>query len=325
MKNSPFKKQDQSQFQILKQPGSEPGLKSIMPLYLLVFTALLLIGSVLQSLHFEYGMIATQVLIILVPAIFYWRSFKVDQVVFARLKPLSFKFIPIIILLSVSFWLINMFIAVGLVGWLINFGFEPIVLIEPPSSWQQYLGYLVVLSVFAGICEEILFRGTIMPALEKDGLVPAIVFSSLLFALLHGSFLSLLSTFLLGVVMAVIVIKTGSLWGGIVYHMLNNFFAATYLFLVGSIEVTPVELDANAFLALLPFLILGLAGAVIGIIKLNRGSQSQSLLKNRTGWLPAGWLGWPFLMALFFFLLIALFELAVGFDWFDLSSTLGHN
>jgi len=76
---------------------------------------------------------------------------------------------------------------------------------------------------------------------------------------------------------------------------------------------------------LLPFLILGLAGAVIGIIKLNRGSQSQSLLKNRTGWLPAGWLGWPFLMALFFFLLIALFELAVGFDWFDLSSTLGHN
>jgi len=61
-------------------------------------------------------------------------------------------------------------------------------------------------------------------------LVPAIIFSSLLFALLHGSLLSLISTFSLGVIMAVIVIKTGSLWGGIIYHMLNNFYAATYLF-----------------------------------------------------------------------------------------------
>jgi uncharacterized protein len=325
LNNNPLKDQDQKQFEYWEQPGKEPGLRSIMLLYLIIFVSLLLIGSFLQSLHFEYGMIATQVLIILIPAIWYWRRFQVDQIAFARLQSLSFKYIPSIILLAASFWLINMFIAVGLVGWLINIGFEPVVLIEPPSSWQQYLGYLVVLSVFAGICEEVLFRGTIMPALEKYGLVPALVFSSLLFALLHGSFLSLLSTFVLGVVMAVIVIKTGSLWGGIIYHMLNNFFAATYLFLVGSIEVTPVEIETSAYLALLPFLIFGLAGAVIGMRQLNRNSESQPLLKNRTGWLPDGWFGWPFIIALFFFLLIALFELAVGFDWFDLSMTLYHN
>jgi membrane protease YdiL (CAAX protease family) len=303
----------------------EPGLQSVMLLYLYVFVSLLLVGSFLQSLHFEYGMIATQVMFVLLPAIWYWRSFRVDQIVFARLNPLPLKFIPSIVLLAASFWFINMLIAAGLVGGLIELGYEPMVLIEPPSTWQEYLGYLVVLSVFAGICEEILFRGTIMPALEKHGLIPAVVFSSLLFALLHGSFLSLISTFSLGVIMAVIVIKTGSLWGGILYHMLNNFYAATYLFIAGRIDVTPAEVEPQAYLALLPFFVLGLAGVAAGLRQLDRHSDGESLFKNKKNWLPTGWLGWPFYVSLILFMVIAIFEIAVGFSWIDLSVTLSHN
>jgi membrane protease YdiL (CAAX protease family) len=274
-------------------PGGKPDLKSVLRLYLFVFASLLLLGSYLQALHFEYGMIATQVLIILIPALMYWRRFAVDQVTFARLRPLPLKFVPAIVILAAAMWLVNVFIAAGLVGGLMELGFKPLVMIEPPTTWQQYLGYIVVLSVFAGICEEVLFRGTIMPALEQYGLVPAIIFSSLLFALLHGSLLSLLSTFSLGVIMAVIVIKTGSLWGGIIYHMLNNFYAATYLFWAGSMDAAPARFGLQTYLALLPFLVVGLIGVVIGLRMLHKNSDHPSLLGSRKAWLPSGWLSWP--------------------------------
>jgi uncharacterized protein len=296
----------------------EPGLSSAMFLYLFVFTSLMLIGSYLQALHFEYGMIATQVIVILLPALWYWRRFGIQHLAFARLKPLQKEFIPAIIILATALWLINIFIAAGIVGNLIELGYQPLVVIEPPSTWQQYLGYLLVLCVFAGICEEVLFRGTIMPSLEKYGLVPAIVFSSLLFALLHGSLLSLISTFSLGVMMAVIVIKTGSLWGGILYHMLNNFYAATYLFLAGGVEADPAGFNLQIYMVLLPFLIIGFAGMIIGLRLLNKASEVDPLLKNRKKWMPSGWPGWPFWISVFLFLLVAAAEIALGFNWIDL-------
>lgn len=300
------------------QPGRKPDLKSALLLYLFVFAALLFFGSYLQALHFEYGMIATQILIILLPAIWYWRRFAVDQVKFARLNPLSLKFIPAIVILAASLWLVNAFIATGLVGGLMELGFQPLVLIESPTTWQQYLGYVVVLSIFAGICEEVLFRGTIMPALEQRGLVPAIIFSSLLFALLHGSLLSLLSTFSLGVIMAVIVIKTGSLWGGILYHMLNNFYAASYLFWADTMDFEPASLELQTYLALVPFLVVGLVGVVIGLRLLHKNSDQAPLLSSRRAWLPTGWLSWPLYLSLLLFVIIAAMEIAIGFSWIDL-------
>ncbi len=285
----------------------------------------MLVGSYFQGLHFEYGMIATQVLIILLPALIYLRRYEVDHITFARLRPLKKEFIPSIIILAAALWVINIFIAAVIVGSLVELGFEPLVVIKPPTTWQEYLGYLVVLCVFAGICEEILFRGTIMPSLEKYGLVPAVILSSLLFALLHGSLLSLISTFCLGVIMAVIVIKTGSLWGGILYHMLNNFFAATYLYLVGNVEASPAGFELQTYMALIPFLIIGLTGLVIGLRLLAKNSVTEPLLTNRTKWMPPGWLNWPFWISVLLFLFVAAAEIALGFNWFDLRTIMIYN
>ena len=303
--------------QELIDPGNKPNLKSIMHLFIIVYIFLLLFASMLQAWNFEFGMIVTEVVFILLPALWYWRRYRVNQVTYARLYPLQARFIPIIILLSASMWLINMVFATGLVSGLMELGFQPVVAIEPPQTLQQYLIYIVILSVFAGICEEVLFRGTIMPAMEKHGLVPAIILSSLLFALFHGSFLSLISTFTLGVAMAVVVIKTGSLWGGIFYHMLNNFYAATYLYAAGQYENT-AEVDPQSYWVFLPLLILSLAGAYLGFRLLQKHSQVEPLLLNREGWLPRGWFNWSLLVGLLLFLLMALTEMAIGFGLFDL-------
>jgi len=302
-----------------KEPGGKkkPDLKAAMKLYVVVFLLLLVFGSLAQGLHFEIGMIITQWVIILLPALWFLRRYRVDRACFVRFKALEWRFVPVIILLSASFWLLNMAIAAGMVTGLMEIGYEPVVVLEPPQTLQHYLVYIFVLSISAGICEEVMFRGAIMPALEDGGVVPAIVFSSFLFALFHVSFLNLFSTFMLGAVMAVVVIKTGSLWGGILYHMLNNFYAVTYLYLAGQ-EETAAEIDPRLLWALLPLAILAAAGAYFGLRLLQEKSTIEPLLKSGSRqWLPRGWLNWLLALSVIFFLLLAMFELALGFGWLE--------
>ncbi|MGM0652828.1 MAG: CPBP family glutamic-type intramembrane protease [Bacillota bacterium] len=301
----------------LRREPDKPDLKAAMRFYLGIFALLMFVGSFVQFMHFEIGMIITQIFLILIPAIWFWNRYGVDKVKFARLYPLKLKYVPTILILAIVMWVINMIVAVVMVTGLMEIGYEPITVIEPPETITQYLGYVVVLSVFAGICEEVLFRGAIMPSMESRGLVPAIVFSSLLFALFHVSFLNLFSTFLLGIVMAVLVIKTGSLWSGILYHMANNFIAATYLYIAGQHE-TATEMNPGALMALFPLLAVAAVAAYFLFRLLHRQTGSRPLLKERKNWLPRGWFSFVFAAALFIFLVMATFELAIGFDWFDL-------
>ncbi|MFO7953089.1 MAG: CPBP family intramembrane glutamic endopeptidase [Bacillota bacterium] len=297
----------------------KPGLKSVMRLYVVVFLILLVVGSIVQGWNLEIGMLITQWILILLPAIWILTRYRVDRTSFIRLNPLKFDYIPVIILLSASFWLLNMVIAAGLVTGLTEFGYEPVVVLEPPQTFQHYLIYLLAIAVSAGICEEVLFRGTILPAIEEHGVIPAIIFSSLLFALFHGSFLNLISTFMLGAVIAVVVIKTGSLWGGVLYHMLNNFYAITYLYLVGQQE-TATEVDPQAFLGLIPLLLLGLVLAYFSLRLLHSKTKTKSLLKNQEGrWLPKGWFSGLMIVSLILFLAMAMLELAIGFGWFGIN------
>ncbi len=309
--------QDLPDHELSRKPSAMPDLRAAMRLYLGIFVLLILIGSFVQVMHFEIGMIITQVFLILLPAIWFWKRYGVDKVKFARLYPLKLKLIPTILVLAGVMWIINMIVAASLVTGLMEIGYEPIAVIEPPQTIIQYLGYVLVLSVFAGICEEVLFRGAIMPSMEERGIVPAIIFSSLLFALFHISFLNLFSTFMLGIVMAVLVIKTGSIWAGIIYHMANNFIAATYLYIAGQHE-TATEVDFQAMLALIPLLVVAVVAAYFLFRLLHRQTGGRPLLENRKSWLPRGWFSFVFVAALFIFLVMAMLELAVGFGWFDL-------
>ncbi len=311
---------DHNDFTPLPDPVNKPGLKSAMRLYIAVFVLLVIFGSIAQGLHFEFGMLFTQWVVILLPALWLLRRYGVDRVSFSRFRALRLHFVPVIILLSLSFWLLNMVFAVGLVTGLIELGYEPVIVLEPPQTFQSYLFYLLVLAFSAGICEEVLFRGTIMPALEDSGPIPAVVFSSLLFALFHVSFLNLFSTFVLGAVMAVVVIKTGSLWGGVLYHMLNNFYAVTYMFILGNQE-TSAEIDPQALWGLLPLLILGAVAAFFSLRLLQNRSGQEPLLRAWKGnLLPAGWFGGLIVAGFLIFLIMALLEFAVGFGWFGLGT-----
>jgi len=76
------------------------------------------------------------------------------------------------------------------------------------------------------VCEEVLFRGLLLQLLRRRaGWRSAIVWSAVLFALYHLNPVVLLPVCLVGMYLALLVWRSGSLYPAIVAHALNNGLA----------------------------------------------------------------------------------------------------
>lgn len=117
------------------------------------------------------------------------------------------------------------------------------------------LAYAVILSaVLPGICEELLFRGLMLSAWEERGSLRAVTTVSLLFTLLHGNLLGIPSEFICGVLLACIVISSGSLFAGMVFHTVFNSTLLIASYWARTVE-TGAEAAYTGALSLLPFLL----------------------------------------------------------------------
>jgi membrane protease YdiL (CAAX protease family) len=97
----------------------------------------------------------------------------------------------------------------------------------------EYLIAFVTLVVVAPLAEEILFRGYLYGKLRKLA-VPVwivILVVSLLFAAVHGQWNVALDVFALSIVLCVLREMTGSIWAGILLHMIKNSVAFYFLFI----------------------------------------------------------------------------------------------
>lgn len=82
---------------------------------------------------------------------------------------------------------------------------------------------LLHIALVPAFAEEILFRGYILRAFEKSGgIILAILFSSLVFALFHLQLTNLLPLATLGAVMGLLTWLSGSIWPAVVAHFVNN-------------------------------------------------------------------------------------------------------
>jgi membrane protease YdiL (CAAX protease family) len=86
------------------------------------------------------------------------------------------------------------------------------------------IGLLIAMvSVFPGICEELLFRGALLRALRGRLSAPAAVtLSAALFGLIHIYPAQMVPTFLLGLLLGVMVLRTGSVVTAMLAHMIHN-------------------------------------------------------------------------------------------------------
>ena len=94
----------------------------------------------------------------------------------------------------------------------------------------SYLSAFFVGVLVAPFTEEVIFRGIVLRGLLAHGSQNrAIIWSALIFGIIHQNPWQFPSAFILGIVFAYWVIQTGSLWPAILGHALNNFLSVTFL------------------------------------------------------------------------------------------------
>lgn len=99
-------------------------------------------------------------------------------------------------------------------------------------------GYKLVLmfistAIIPAFVEELLFRGLILSQIKPYSELGAILISAILFGLMHQTTFQFFYTTVLGVILAVVRIKTGSIWACVLLHFFNNFISVIQSYLVG--------------------------------------------------------------------------------------------
>jgi len=100
------------------------------------------------------------------------------------------------------------------------------------TGWEQFAAVIAIVFV-APIAEEIIMRGWVYGKLRnRSSVIIAMVLTSLLFGALHGQWNVAVTTFILSMILCGLREITGTIWSGILLHMLVNG-VAFYILYVG--------------------------------------------------------------------------------------------
>jgi membrane protease YdiL (CAAX protease family) len=100
---------------------------------------------------------------------------------------------------------------------------------QPPSL--QTLGILILLVGLVLVpFEEWFFRGVVLQHLSRlTGRLFALILSSALFSIAHGTLTAFGARFAYGVVLGAVYLRTGSLWPSMVAHYATNATLLTFI------------------------------------------------------------------------------------------------
>jgi membrane protease YdiL (CAAX protease family) len=196
-----------------------PTMTSASWLFLISFGLVIIIGGVLQDLMPGWGLILTEVLLILVPAII---SLRIGKYPLKQTLQLRWP----------SPWLAILSLLVGVALrpvaiWVANMTYELLPFSSPGAKDGDYTSLqtallLVGLIILAPICEEVLFRGYIQSAFSQRGARFGILITGLLFVVFHQSLISIPALLPLAFITGYITWRSNSLIPAILLHMGYN-------------------------------------------------------------------------------------------------------
>ena len=149
---------------------------------------------------------------------------------------------------------------------------------EMNSVWLLLLS-IICFAIVPAVLEELIFRGIIFQGLKGKGLWPAMLLTSLLFALIHGSASQLLYPFVASMVMCYVVYKTNSLFSSIIIHAVSNTISILLVYLNFQINI-----DVSwAVFSLIAIFIAAASLALIWLLtkKLKKAKNSEKAEKQK--------------------------------------------
>lgn len=178
-------------------------------------------------------------------------------------------------------------VLIGLTAWGVTAGIVTRVF-PPPEGFSKSLEKVLLfegldiplwcvwllLGVTPAVCEELFFRGLVMGGFRKLGFWPALLTSSLLFAVAHSSIYRLLPTFILGMVLGFAAWRTRSLFTSILIHAINNSLLATFLHKPEWLKALGLEGETSVPMWLAGVTLLGTLGGLWLVRKANWRMQA---------------------------------------------------
>lgn len=237
-----------------------PEVARVSILFSVTILLFLMIGYRVQKNEFYSGILITEFLLIMLPALLFLIFFHYDLKKVLRLNKtgaVNFLVIFCIMIFAIPvagiFNLINLFI--------VNSIFGKIIVQQPPVA-ESLAGLIInvlVIGGTAGICEEFLFRGVLQRSFERFGNVRAILLAAFLFSLTHMDFQKIFGTFLLGALIGFLVYRSNSLFSGMFAHFTNNSVVVLLSYaalkfqgmLKGRGAVIPEQTDLNSLFSTL--------------------------------------------------------------------------
>lgn len=200
-------------------------------------------------------------LVILVPVILYIFIKKANFREVLRVRKLKLNHALVIVLLSAAAYPVALMLN-NIVAYFLQFvGDLPPQPIPVPGNIPELLLGLFVIAVSPAICEEAMHRGLLLSAYERRGSMKAVFFTAFLFGIFHFDPMNFLGPFFLGLLIGYYVIRTNSIFAGVLAHFLNNAFSELFMFLQGDVkmpEKVTVSLEELGTLIL-----IGIGGLVI--------------------------------------------------------------
>lgn len=134
----------------------------------------------------------------------------------------------------------------------------------------QIVMAFVTTAIIPAFVEEFLFRGMILTNLRPYGRVAAIVGSALLFGLMHQNIEQVFYATVAGLFLGYVYDATGSIWCGILLHLMNNAFSVFESVVLARWE----ETSANRICTLAEGIVFA-AGAACLVYLLCRGKKQK--------------------------------------------------
>jgi membrane protease YdiL (CAAX protease family) len=199
-------------------------------LYLITILLILVIGATVQSLSMGWGLLATEVFLILAPTLFFLRRVRLPLAQSLRLKRISVWIALAALMVGVGAWLVDMFLSalmMQLTGYVASSGASML-----PANALDAAVIAVGMCIAAPLCEETLFRGAVLGAYKAARPAgAAIVITSLMFAFYHMQLQGLAALLPIAFALTFIAWRTNSIFTSMIAHFANNSMAVILLIL----------------------------------------------------------------------------------------------
>jgi membrane protease YdiL (CAAX protease family) len=148
-----------------------------------------------------------------------------------------------------------------------------------PRTLAELAVGIVIIGLSPGICEELMHRGFLLKAYERRGSYKAVVMVSILFGLFHFDLTNLLGPIFLGLIIGYYVVRTDSIFAGILAHFLNNSIAEVFQYINrDTVRTETITVTAEELMGVIAVGIPGLLVTAVLLFAFKRVTEGKSVI-----------------------------------------------